>query len=70
MSPDLEGNNDSSEDDSDPEAESEGKKAKAGGFTLEYDGARKIAQSLGADLGEPWPLSGSSWGASAAAAGI
>jgi hypothetical protein len=50
MSPDMEGNTDSSDEESDSEDESEGKKSKAGGFTLEYDAARKIAQGLGADL--------------------
>jgi adenine-specific DNA methylase/O-acetyl-ADP-ribose deacetylase (regulator of RNase III) len=38
-------------DDSDDE-ESSGKSAKPGGFTLEYDAARKIAQGLGAHLEE------------------
>lgn len=32
------------------ETEAESKKAKGGGFTLEYDAARKIAQGLGANL--------------------
>ena len=50
MSPDLNGNAEGSDEESDSEDESEGKKAKAGGFTLEYDAARKIAQGLGADL--------------------
>jgi putative DNA methylase len=36
--------------DSEDEPESEGKKTKTGGFTLEYDAARKIAQGLGANL--------------------
>ena len=50
MSPDVSANNESSDEESDSEDESEGKKAKTGGFTLEYDAARKIAQGLGADL--------------------
>lgn len=37
---------------SDDEEESSGKAAKSGGFTLEYDAARKIAQGLGAHLEE------------------
>jgi putative DNA methylase len=48
MSPD--GNSEDSDEESDSEDESEGKKAKTGGFALDYDAARKIAQGLGADL--------------------
>jgi len=44
-------NGDSAEDDdSDDESEGGSKKAKATGFVLEYDAARKIAQGLGANL--------------------
>jgi hypothetical protein len=43
--------NDEEEKDSDDE-ESSGKSNKPGGFTLEYDAARKIAQGLGAHLEE------------------
>jgi hypothetical protein len=38
------------DDDEDSDDESETKKAKTGGFALEYDAARKIAQGLGAHL--------------------
>ena len=37
-------------EESDDESESSSKKVKGGGFTLEYDAARKIAQGLGANL--------------------
>jgi hypothetical protein len=50
ISPDTNGDTEDSEEETDSEDESEGKKAKAGGFTLEYDAARKIAQGLGANL--------------------
>lgn len=44
-------NGDSAEDDdADDESEGGSKKAKATGFVLEYDAARKIAQGLGANL--------------------
>jgi len=44
-------NGDSAEDDdTDDESEGGSKKAKATGFVLEYDAARKIAQGLGANL--------------------
>jgi adenine-specific DNA methylase len=44
-------NGDSTEDDdADDESEGGSKKAKAAGFVLEYDAARKIAQGLGANL--------------------
>jgi putative DNA methylase len=49
MSPDVNDNTENDEE-SESDEEPEGKKAKAGGFTLEYDAARKIAQGLGADL--------------------
>jgi putative DNA methylase len=38
------------EDDSDDESGASGKRATGGGFTLEFDAARKIAQGLGAHL--------------------
>ena len=38
------------ENDADDESEGDSKKAKATGFVLEYDAARKIAQGLGANL--------------------
>jgi putative DNA methylase len=41
---------DAEEDDTDDESEGGSKKAKATGFVLEYDAARKIAQGLGAHL--------------------
>ena len=50
MSPDVNSNPEGSDEESDSEDESDGKKGKTGGFTLEYDAARKIAQGLGADL--------------------
>lgn len=50
ISPDTNGDTDEKDEESDAEDELEGKKAKARGFTLEYDAARKIAQGLGADL--------------------
>jgi adenine-specific DNA methylase len=50
MSPDVNGNTEDPDEEADSEDESEGKKAKPGGFRLEYDAARKIAQGLGADL--------------------
>ena len=50
ISPDTNGNTEDGDEEADSEDESEGKKAKALGFTLEYDAARKIAQGLGADL--------------------
>ena len=50
MSPDMDGGTEDSDEGSDSVGESEGKKAKTSGFTLEYDAARKIAQGLGADL--------------------
>jgi len=44
-------NGDSAEDEgADDESESDSKKAKAAGFVLEFDAARKIAQGLGANL--------------------
>ena len=49
-SPDTNGNAEDGDEEADSEDESEGKKPKTGGFTLEYDAARKIAQGLGADL--------------------
>src|SRR5262249_51819484 len=48
--PDTNGNTDVDDVEGDSEDESGTKRAKAGGFALEYDAARKIAQSLGADL--------------------
>jgi putative DNA methylase len=48
---DKQGANGDAEGDSDDE-ESSSKSAKPGGFTLEYDAARKIAQGLGAHLEE------------------
>jgi putative DNA methylase len=49
-SPDTEGRSADGDDDEDSDDESETKKAKSGGFALEYDAARKIAQGLGANL--------------------
>jgi putative DNA methylase len=43
---------DAEEDEADDESEGGGKKARAAGFVLEYDAARKIAQGLGAHLEE------------------
>jgi adenine-specific DNA methylase len=43
-------NAESSEEEEDDESEDSAKKSKAGGFVLEYDAARKIAQGLGAHL--------------------
>ena len=58
------GNGESGEDDdADDESEGGSKKAKATGFVLEYDAARKIAQGLGAhleDLGSLVEVSGES----------
>ena len=55
-------NGESAEDEeADDESETSGKKAKATGFVLEYDAARKIAQGLGAhleDLGSLVEISG------------
>jgi adenine-specific DNA methylase len=48
--PDTNGNADDGDDEDQAGDEQEGKKAKAGGFKLEYDAARKIAQGLGAVL--------------------
>ena len=42
--------NDMTEESDEDDEEQETKKPKAGGFTLEYDAARKIAQGLGANL--------------------
>jgi adenine-specific DNA methylase len=52
--PDASGSSATSEDDAGEEDEpaSESGKGKVGGFVLEYDAARKIAQGLGADLGQ------------------
>jgi putative DNA methylase len=50
ISPDLNEKDENGVEESDSEEEAEGKKAKASGFTLEYDAARKIAQGLGANL--------------------
>jgi len=49
---DADGASGNGEEDANPgdDAESGGKKAKTGGFVLEYDAARKIAQGLGAHL--------------------
>ncbi len=49
-SPDTNGNIEDMDAGADSEDESETKKSKPGGFTLEYDAARKIVQGLGADL--------------------
>jgi adenine-specific DNA methylase len=49
-SPDTNGHIEETDTEEDSDEESESKKTKAGGFTLEYDAARKIAQGLGADL--------------------
>jgi putative DNA methylase len=49
-SPDGNGNAQGGGDDEDSDDEQEGKKPKIGGFKLEYDAARKIAQGLGAHL--------------------
>jgi putative DNA methylase len=49
-SPDTNGDIEEGDTEEDSDDESETKKTKAGGFTLEYDAARKIAQGLGADL--------------------
>jgi putative DNA methylase len=49
-SPDTNGNVEDSDRDTESDDEPDGKKAKASGFTLEYDAARKIAQGLGANL--------------------
>jgi len=49
-SPDTNGNTEDSDEEGETEDDSETKKAKTGGFALEYDAARKIAQGLGADL--------------------
>jgi adenine-specific DNA methylase len=49
-SPDTDGGTEDGDEVVDSEDESEDKKAKVGGFMLEYDAARKIAQGLGADL--------------------
>jgi hypothetical protein len=49
-SPDANGVFEQSDAEEDSEDESEPKKPKPGGFTLEYDAARKIAQGLGAHL--------------------
>jgi putative DNA methylase len=54
----------------DSEDESETKKAKAGGFTLEYDAARKIAQGPWGRSGESEPSGRDIWRPSTAAAGI
>jgi putative DNA methylase len=50
MSPDTNGDAADGRDAADSEDESEVKKPKIGGFVLEYDAARKIAQGLGASL--------------------
>jgi len=47
--PDSNGNAETGETDEEPD-EQEGKRPKDGGFKLEYDAARKIAQGLGANL--------------------
>ncbi len=49
-SPDTNGNTEHDDEESDSEDEPEDKKTKAGGFALEFDAARKIAQGLGANL--------------------
>jgi adenine-specific DNA methylase len=49
-SPDTNGDPDKGDAEDDSEDESEIRKAKAVGFALEFDAARKIAQGLGADL--------------------
>ncbi|HXM64951.1 MAG TPA: DUF1156 domain-containing protein [Terriglobales bacterium] len=50
-SPDTNGQSEvGDEEEYEDESESENKKAKFGGFTLEFDAARKIAQGLGAHL--------------------
>jgi hypothetical protein len=49
-SPDTNGNIEDADAGEDSEDESETKRAKPSGFTLEYDAARKIAQGLGAHL--------------------
>ena len=48
--PDSNSSTEDSDDDDDADDAPEGKKKKAGGFKLEYDAARKIAQGLGAHL--------------------
>jgi hypothetical protein len=50
MSPDTNGDAADGRDAANSEDESEVKKPKIGGFVLEYDAARKIAQGLGASL--------------------
>jgi hypothetical protein len=49
-SPDTDGNIEVTEAEEDSEDDADVKKMKTGGFTLEYDAARKIAQGLGANL--------------------
>ncbi len=49
-SPEANGNSNEEECDGEASDEPEEKKTKTGGFGLEYDAARKIAQGLGADL--------------------
>jgi hypothetical protein len=49
-SPDTNGNPEDGDPEEDSEDESDTKKTKTGGFILEYDAARKIAQGLGAHL--------------------
>jgi hypothetical protein len=48
--PDINNIAEDEDSEADSEDESEGKKAKTSGFTLEFDAARKIAQGLGAHL--------------------
>lgn len=48
--PEANGKKDEGEEEDDEDEEQETKKTKAGGFKLEYDAARKIAQGLGAVL--------------------
>jgi putative DNA methylase len=49
-SPDTNGNVEVNDEEADSDDESNRKKVKTGGFTLEYDAARKIGQGLGAHL--------------------
>jgi hypothetical protein len=49
-SPESNGNNVEPETEEGDDEQAEARKAKSGGFTLEYDAARKIAQGLGANL--------------------
>ena len=69
-SPDTNGNAEDGDEEEDPKMKPTGKKTKAGGFKLEYDAARKIAQGLGRASREPEPPGRGEWRRSAAAAGI